>query len=243
MRITQRLVGCSLAVAAGLACNAAGAQERARVLQSVPVVQQVGVPQQVCGDEPVYRGQQTSGAGAVIGAIIGGVAGNALGHGGHYGRGGYYGGSNRGATTAIGAVAGGLIGNQVEGTTGGTPAYQTVRRCTNETVYENRTVGYDVTYEYAGRRYTTRMDHSPGQWMPVNVQPGNNYSSAPMGQSGAFVGPSGTYSSAPAGMTVTESVTYESPAANVPIWVNVDAPPGYYPPQVAPRPPYWRPRY
>ena len=213
------------------------------MLQAVPVVQQVGVPQQVCGDEQVYRGQQTSGAGAVIGAIIGGVAGSALG-GGHRGpHGGYYG-PSRGATTAIGAVAGGLIGNQVEGTTGGTPAYQMVRRCTNETVYENQTVGYDVTYEYAGRRYTTRMDHNPGAWMPVNVQPSSSYSSASQDASGTFVGPSGYYSSAPAGVTVTESVTYDAPPPATPIVVHVDAGPGYPPPPPPPAPPpHWRPRY
>lgn len=242
MKITHWLTWGTVAVAAGMACGAAAAQERARVLSSVPVVQQVGVPQQVCGDEPVYRGQQTSGAGAVIGALIGGVAGNALGGGGGYGRHGYYHGPNRGATTAIGAIAGGLIGNQVEGTTGGTPAYQTVRRCTNETVYENRTVAYDVTYEYAGRRYTTRMDHDPGRWMPVNVQPAGSYSSAPVQQNGAFAGPSGYYSSAPSGITVTDSISYESPQPQMPIVVDVNVDPRYpgYP-SYAP-PPQWRPQ-
>lgn len=234
MRITHWLTWGTLAAAAGLACGTANAQERGRVLQSVPVVQQVGIPQQVCGDEPVYRGQQTSGAGAVIGALVGGVAGNALGTGGHYGRHGQYYGSNRGATTVIGAVAGGLIGNQVEGMNGGTPAYQTVRRCTNETVYENRTVGYDVTYEYAGRRYTARMEHDPGRWVPVQVQPRGSYSSSSVTGSG-FVGPSGTYSSAPAGVTVTESITYEAPQSNIPIVVDVNVDPRYpgypaYPP-------------
>ena len=242
MRITHWLTWGTLAAAAGLACGTANAQERGRVLQSVPVVQQVGIPQQVCGDEPVYRGQQTSGAGAVIGALVGGVAGNALGTGGHYGRHGQYYGSNRGATTAIGAIAGGLIGNQVEGTTGGTPAYQTVRRCTNETVYENRTVGYDVTYEYAGRRYTTRLDHDPGPWMPIRVQPEGRYSSNP-GAAAQFVGPSGTYQSAPAGGVVTESITYSSPQPAIPVIVDIGGypqrpPHGHRPP---PHPPYyWR---
>lgn len=243
MRITHWLAWGGIAAAAGMACSVAGAQERARVLRTVPVVQQVGVPQQVCGDEPVYQGQQTSGAGAVIGALVGGVAGNALGSGGHYGRHGYYHGSNQGATTAIGAVAGGLIGNQVEGMNGGTPSYQTVRRCTNETVYENRTVAYDVTYEYAGRRYTTRMDHDPGRWMPVQVQPTGSYSSAPAQSSGAFTGPAGTYSSAPPGVTVTESISYETPPPNIPMVVEVNVDPRYpgYP-SYAPPPPHWRPQ-
>ena len=226
------------AAATGLACSAAMAQQ-ARVISTVAVQQQVGVPQQVCGDEQVYAGQRTTGAGAVIGAIIGGVAGSALG-GGH----GPHGhGPARGATTAIGAITGGLIGNQVEGTTGGTPAYQNVRRCTTETVYENRTVGYDVTYEYAGQRYTARMDRDPGQWVTLNMQPQTTYNSvAP--SNGSFVGPSGVYNSAPAEVTVTETVTYPAPA--VPIVVGVDVGPYAPPPPMWHRPPpppphhHWR---
>lgn len=240
MNNSQRLLWTALGLAAAMGSSAAYAQERARVLQTVPVVQQVGIPQEVCGEDQVYNGQRTSGAGAVIGALVGGVAGNALGHGGHYGRHGYYG-SNRGATTAIGAIAGGLIGNQIEGTTGGTPSYQTVRRCTTETVYENRTVAYDVTYEYAGKRYTTRMDYDPGPWMTVNVQPSHTYSSMPAQvthtQSGAqFVGPSGVYEAAPPHITVTESVTtYEG--TSVPMVVEV---PPHYPRYPSQPPVHWR---
>ena len=36
-------------------------QEQARVLSAIPIVQQVGVPQQVCGNETVYTGPRTSG--------------------------------------------------------------------------------------------------------------------------------------------------------------------------------------
>ncbi len=34
---------------------------------------------------------------------------------------------------------------------------------------QNRTVGYSVTYEYAGRHYTTRTDSPPGTTIPVQV--------------------------------------------------------------------------
>ena len=57
----------------------ASAQDRGRVLSSTPVVQQVGIPQQVCGNETVYSGNRTSGAGAVIGALVGGAAGKVSG--------------------------------------------------------------------------------------------------------------------------------------------------------------------
>ena len=51
----------------------ASAQEQGRVLSATPIIQQVGVPQQVCGNETVYSGNRTTGAGAVIGAIAGGA--------------------------------------------------------------------------------------------------------------------------------------------------------------------------
>ncbi|MBS0390966.1 MAG: glycine zipper 2TM domain-containing protein [Comamonadaceae bacterium] len=137
---------------------AAQAQEMGRVLSATPVTQQVAVPRQVCGNETIYSGARpTTGAGAVLGAIAGGAAGNAIG-----------GGSGRAAATALGVIGGAVLGNQVES---GRPGYQNVQRCGTETYYDNRLVGYDVTYEYAGRRYTTRTQSDPGQWIPLSVQP------------------------------------------------------------------------
>lgn len=221
----------------GLACGSAmaQAQAQARVLSSIPVSQQVSVPQQFCEDAQVATGTRTNGMGAVIGAIIGGVAGNALGHGGHRGPGGYYP-STRGPSTVVGAIAGGFIGNAVEGANG-QPTYETVRRCTNTTGYETRVVGYDVTYEYAGQRYTTRMDQDPGSWMPIHIQPQASYSPATQ-----FVGPGGVYQAAPATTVVTESVIYTQPA---PVIVGVDMGGGFPPPhpmghRPPPPAPYWR---
>lgn len=136
----------------------ASAQEHARVLSSTPIVQQVAVPRQVCGNETVYTGPRTSGGGAVLGAIAGGAAGNAVG-----------GGSGRAAATAIGLIGGALLGNHIEGN--GRPEYENVRRCTTQNAYENRTVGYTVVYEYAGRQYTTQTQTDPGGWIAVSVQP------------------------------------------------------------------------
>ena len=140
------------------AAVAAQAQELGRVLSSTPVTQQVAIPQQVCGNETIYSGARpTTGGGAVLGAIAGGAAGNAIG-----------GGSGRAAATALGVIGGALLGNQIES---GRPGYQNVQRCTTETYYENRVIGYDVVYEYAGRSYSTRTQTDPGQWIPVTVQP------------------------------------------------------------------------
>ena len=175
------------------------AQEQGRVLSATPVVQQVGIPQQVCGNETVYNGSHNSGAGALLGAIAGGAAGNAVGHG-----------SGRAAATALGVIGGAVLGNQIEGN--GQPRYQNVQRCTTETYYENRTVGYNVVYEYAGRQYTTRTQYDPGQWIPVTVQPqvGQSYSTQP-GNYGVY-GSGNTY--AQPGVDTSTS-TYPAPAAYI----------------------------
>lgn len=134
------------------------AQERGRVLSATPIIEQVAVPRQVCGNETVYTGPRTSGGGAVLGAIAGGAAGNAIGRG-----------NGRAAATALGVIGGAVLGNQIEGN--GRPDYQNVQRCGVETTYENRTAGYDVVYEYAGRRYNTRTQTDPGRYIALRVQP------------------------------------------------------------------------
>lgn len=139
-----------------LSAGLCAAQEEGLVISSTPVVQQVGVPRQVCTSEPVAIQQPRSGAGAAIGAITGGIVGNAAGNG-------------SGAATVIGAIGGAVIGDRIEGTP--PPVVQDVQRCTVQTVYENRTVGYDVEYEFGGKRYRTRMPYDPGQTIAVRVEP------------------------------------------------------------------------
>ncbi|MCS4510371.1 glycine zipper 2TM domain-containing protein [Xylophilus ampelinus] len=154
-----------LALAAGgVAAQNGGSGEMGRVLSVTPVVQQVAVPQQYCGTQQVVTQAPRTGAGAVMGAVAGGVLGNAIGHGG-----------GRAAATALGLVGGAVLGNNIEGP--GATQVQNVQNCSTQTSYENRTVGYDVAYEYAGRRYNTRMASDPGQWVPVQVGAvqGNGY--------------------------------------------------------------------
>lgn len=147
------------AVAAVLGAPVAQAQEQGRVLSSTPILQQVSVPRQVCGNEMVYNNDNTSGAGAVIGAIAGGILGNQVG-----------GGTGRAAATAVGVIGGAVVGNQIE-SQGRRPGYQNTQRCRTEYYYENRPVGYNVVYEYGGRQYTTQTSYEPGGWIPLNVQP------------------------------------------------------------------------
>jgi uncharacterized protein YcfJ len=208
------------------------AQEQGRVLSATPLVQQVGIPQQVCGNETVYGGSHNSGAGALLGAIAGGAAGNAVGHGG-----------GRAAATALGVIGGAVLGNQIEGS--GQPRYQNIQRCTTETYYENRTVGYDVVYEYAGRQYNTRTQTDPGAWIPVSVQPltgsqgqnqGQIYSTQPepYRQQGVYAPPGVVTSTHQTQPTYPVQPAYANPPVTV-IEYGYGRP--YYP---AHRNPYWR---
>ena len=139
------------------ACAAGYAQEVGRVLSSTPVVQQVGVPRQVCTTEQVEYQQPKSGAGAVLGALAGGALGNAS--GGH--------GAGQAAATLIGAIGGSMVGDRIEGS--GPSQIQDVQRCSTQTFFENRTVGYNVVYEYAGKQYSVQMPNDPGPSIALQV--------------------------------------------------------------------------
>ncbi len=210
-----------LTILAGVA-GAACAQEQGRVLSSTPIIQQVAVPRQVCGNETVYAGSPNTGAGAVMGAIAGGAMGNAVG-----------GGSGRAAATALGVIGGALLGNQIEGN--GAPRYQNVQRCSTETYYENRTVGYNVTYEYAGRQYSTQTSHDPGRWIPLSVQPLTGNYGGQVYSSGQI-----NYDAQGAGYAqpgVVQTYPVQPPPAYIatpPVTIEYNSYPGYY------HRPYWR---
>lgn len=160
MRHTMRsTTGLATMLCMGLACAAAQAAEFATVVSSTPVTASLPMPRQVCSEGQQLVQQRPSGAGALLGAIAGGVIGHNVG-----------GGFGRAAATGLGAVAGSLIGDQVEANAN--PAYELpVRRCQVVNSYENRVVGYDVVYDYAGQRYSTRMARDPGAQLAVSVQP------------------------------------------------------------------------
>jgi uncharacterized protein YcfJ len=143
------------------------AQEVGRVLSSTPVVQQVSVPRQVCSNQQVAVEPQKSGAGALLGAIAGGVMGNAIGSGG-----------GRAAATALGLFGGAVVGDRVEG--GGQPYYQNVQHCGTQNYYENRTVAYNVVYEYNGRQYNVQLAQDPGPTIPLQVTPVGNSAPPPV---------------------------------------------------------------
>lgn len=122
------------------------------------------------------RGSQVGGTVAtVVGGLVGAVIGSQVG-----------GGSARYATSAIGSMVGGIAGRQIyeqgqrqNNRTG------TVRVCdpvsAGGSYSDNRygassypasdrgVTAYDVTYEYAGRRYATRTNYHPGDRIRVRV--------------------------------------------------------------------------
>ncbi len=142
--------------AAMLTCTAGLAQELGRVLSSTPVIQQVVVPRQVCSTDQVGVQQPRSGAGALLGALAGGAMGNAVGDG-----------SGRAAATIIGLIGGAIIGDRVEGG----PGPQTYQRCTAQNFYENRTVAYNVVYEFAGKQYQVQLPYDPGPTIRLQITP------------------------------------------------------------------------
>lgn len=144
--------------AALLSCGLTMAQEVGRVISSTPIVQQVGQPRNVCTSEQVSVQQPKSGAGALMGGIAGGAMGNAIGGGG-----------GKAAATMIGIMGGAILGDNIEGQ----PMAQTrnVQRCSTQTFYENRTVAYNVVYEFAGKQYSVQMPNDPGPTVQLQMSP------------------------------------------------------------------------
>jgi uncharacterized protein YcfJ len=132
-----------------------------------------------------YRSGGSSRAnGAALGAMVGGALGNQAGKG-----------DGRKAATIAGAVIGGVIGAEVAGHNERryTYGHDNVYRCRDSyrggygygddrygndrygndsrygRGYDDRVIGYNVTYRYAGRNYRTRMDHHPGRTIRVRV--------------------------------------------------------------------------
>ncbi|MGH8135354.1 MAG: glycine zipper 2TM domain-containing protein [Steroidobacteraceae bacterium] len=126
----------------------------------------ISEPVRECWDEVVYDSDGPFSSrhvgSTLLGGLIGGVVGNQIGSG-----------RGRDAARIAGAVIGGAIGNNVshQRQRGYDGTERLVERC--ETRYrdswDERIDGYRVTYEYAGRQYTTRMPYDPGDRMRIRV--------------------------------------------------------------------------
>jgi uncharacterized protein YcfJ len=158
-KFTPSAQAVALTLFAGLGLSfSAQAQEVGNVLSRTPVYQQVSVPRQVCTQTQVSVPGQTSGAGALMGAVAGGAIGNAVGKG-----------EGRALATMIGVIGGALAGDKVEGPQAAQT--QTQQTCTTQQIYENRLVGYNVVYEFAGKQYNVQLPKDPGPTIKLQITP------------------------------------------------------------------------
>ena len=188
-----------LMLAIGLfgATVAASAAEYGTVVSATPITAAVPIPQQECSDQPVVYQRPTSGAGSLIGAIAGAAVGNSVGAG-----------AGRALATGIGLLAGSAIGNQVEAN-GTPPVESTVRQCRTVTRYENRTIGYDVVYEYQGVRRHTQTASDPGDRIALNINVAPVDSAPP--QAAYPTQPQATYVPPPVYYAPQPEVVYAAP--------------------------------
>ncbi len=146
-----------------------GEYDFARVVNVEPLRRQVRVSQPVreCWQETSYASEgpfsRNHIGGTLLGSAIGTVIGNQIGHG-----------RGKDVARVAGAIAGGAIGHNVsvdrQRQLYGNQA-QTHERCDvrYRDSWEERIDGYEVTYEYAGREYVTRMPYDPGESIQVRV--------------------------------------------------------------------------
>lgn len=161
--LTGIVIGVAAVAGAGAFAgyNAFREPAEAEVLGVRPIEKTVRLARQDCHDEPVTRQAPVKDthriAGSVAGAVIGGIVGNQIGHG-----------AARDAATAVGVVGGGYAGNEIQDKMQkGNTTTTTERRCTEVYDTEKRTVGYDVRYRLGKMEGTVRMDHDPGNRIPV----------------------------------------------------------------------------
>lgn len=157
-------------IVGGVAVTAVGAyagyqsmdsRNSADVLNVEPLMRTVKTARQVCSDVIVTTEAPTNDpkrvAGAVMGAVVGGVVGNQVGDD-----------NTQTVATVAGAAAGGYAGSKIQKHMQDGKTTQSVQQqC--RTVYDSAQVpdGYEVRYSLDGKEGTVRMDHDPGQRIPV----------------------------------------------------------------------------
>jgi uncharacterized protein YcfJ len=133
----------------------------ARVISVTPITQTVTTPREECKDQVVTRTEPVKDThkitGTVIGAVAGGLLGDAIGGGG----------KNTVAKIA-GAAAGGYAGNKTQEKMQQNDTYQTTERvCKTVNDSSENTVGYNVKYTIDDVPGEVRMDHDPGDAIPL----------------------------------------------------------------------------
>ena len=160
MKVQSKIIA-SLLCACVIPCAvAADFDDEARVVRSVPYMQQVSQPRQECQTVMVPTAHQAHNpAGAVVGGITGGVVGHQFGKG-----------SGKAVATIAGVVGGAVLGDQIANQNNPTVVSERpVRECRTVEVMESRQAGYEVTYIYRGKSFTTILPYAPGPSIPVRV--------------------------------------------------------------------------
>lgn len=172
MKTQAKLILSALSLCTLPLAHAADFEDFGRVVRVQPRVEQIRQPRQECRTEYVqvpvqqqYPQEQRSAGGSIIGGIAGALVGNQIG-----------GGSGRAAATAAGAIAGAIAGDRIDNNgrqvaQAGPPQVQeqAVRQCRTVDAWESRTTGYEVTYDYRGRNYTSIMARDPGSRVRLHV--------------------------------------------------------------------------
>lgn len=139
----------------------------ATVLSATPITEifTYQEPRQECWVETVQRPGRSehSATGTILGGVIGAAIGNKLGH--------------KKRNKQVGAVAGALlgasIGNDISRRNaprhGGYSEQVEKCRTVQETIEEERVVGYDVSYRYQGKTYRTRTHSDPGNSIKLKL--------------------------------------------------------------------------
>ncbi|MDX1804628.1 MAG: glycine zipper 2TM domain-containing protein [Alcanivorax sp.] len=133
----------------------------AEVIKVDPIVKTWQEPHQVCQQVTVQHQKPTKDkhqlAGSVIGAVVGGVIGHQFG-----------GGSGKDAATAGGAIAGGIAGNRIQKNMQDKNTYTTTeQQCHTEMQKKSRTEAYNVTYRFADKESTIRMEKKPNERLRI----------------------------------------------------------------------------
>ncbi len=168
MNVQAKLITSILCLSAMPVAGAADFEDYGHVVRVQPRTEQVNRPRQECKTEyvqvPVQQApQERNAGGSIVGGIAGALIGNQIG-----------GGTGRTTATAVGAIAGAIAGDRM-GNSNAQPPHptqvteQAVRQCRTVDAWESRTVGYDVTYDYRGRNYTSVMAYDPGQRVKLRV--------------------------------------------------------------------------
>ena len=162
MNLQAKLMLSALCLGTLPVAQAADFEDYGRVVRVTPQVEQVNRPRQECRTEHVQVQQpaQRSAGGSIVGGIAGALLGSQIGSG-----------SGRTAAAAAGAIAGAVVGDRVDNqnTPNGYVTEQAVKQCRMVDAWESRTSGYEVTYDYRGRNYTSIMPFDPGQRVRLRV--------------------------------------------------------------------------